>query len=305
MHLTVNEKYFVGDTTDPETGAPQDPFGYMEGSTVRKPLSEVLDAVVELGIHSITFALGLSDDRHKYLRWPEQLDTDSIRKEFDARNITIEAIGGNYNMINPDSEVRADGLRRLRKMASFCDGLGTSVVHLWAGSWDSDSMWGYHPDNHSPEAFDDLVASVRQAVQVAEEYSVTLAIEGGIALTPLQSAQANRRLLDEVDSPLLKLKFDVANIFPEGELPRHREILDEAFELLGEDMIIVDAKDTDIDGWCGHLLPGQGTMDYDHVVSLVNKLPLDVPFVMDGVGGSADLEKSIAFVREKMQAVNP
>ena len=58
MHLTVNEKYFVGDTTDPETGAPQDPFGYMEGSTVRKPLSEVLDAVVELGIHSMTFALG-------------------------------------------------------------------------------------------------------------------------------------------------------------------------------------------------------------------------------------------------------
>ena len=72
MHLTVNEKYFVSDTIDPETGAPQDPFGYMEGSIVRKPLSEVLDAVVELGIHSMTFALGLSDDRHKYVRWPEQ-----------------------------------------------------------------------------------------------------------------------------------------------------------------------------------------------------------------------------------------
>ena len=304
MHLAINENTFVSHTNDPETGAPQDPFGYMERSIVRKPLSEVLDGVVKLDIHSMFFGLGLSDDRHKYQRWPEQLDTDSIREEFDARNITIEAINGLYNMIHPDTEVRADGLRRLRAMASFCDGLGTSVVHLWAGSRDSDSMWGYHPDNHSPEAFNDLVASTRQCVQVAEEYGITLAMEGGITLTPIHSALVYRRLLDEVDSPLLKIKLDVGNLFPEGELPRHREILDEAFALLREDIIIVDAKDNDRDGWCGHLLPGQGLMDYDHVVSLVNKLPLDVPFMMDGVGESADMEKSIAFVREKMQAIN-
>ena len=306
MHLTVNDKYFVSDTTDPETGAPQDPYGFMEGSIVRKPLSEVLDAVVELGIHTMVFTLGLGDDRHKYVRWPERLDTDGIRKEFDSRNITIASISGGYNMIHPDTRVRADGLRRLRKLASFCDGLGTSVVNMWAGSWDSESMWGYHPDNHSPEAFNDLVASARQAVQVAEEYGISLAIEGGAALTPIYSAQRYRRLLDEVASPSLKIKFDVANHFPKGGLPRHREVLDEAFALLGEDIIEIDAKDTDIDGWCGHLLPGQGLLDYDHVVSLVNKLPLDVPFVMDGMADDmAQFLESIAFVREKMQAVNP
>ena len=307
MHLTVRDDEFYRETNDPETGASQDPFGLLEGSIVRKPLPEVLDAVVNLGIKSIIFSLGFGlEDRHKYMRWPDQIDTDSIRKEFDARNITIAAMDGLYNMIHPDTKVRADGLRMLRTMASFCDGLGASVIALWAGSRDLDSMWGYHPDNHSPEVFDDLVASVRQAVQVAEEYSVTLAIEGGVALTPLHSSQTYRRLLDEVGSPLLKIKLDVGNLFHEGELPRHREILDEAFALLGEDIVIVDAKDNDRDGWCGTRCPGQGLLDYDHVISLINKLGWDVPVMMDGhTDDMAEFLESIAFVREKMQAVNP
>ena len=125
-------------------------------------------------------------------------------------------------------------------------------------------------------------------------------------MTPLHSGQTYRRLLDEVGSPLLKIKFDVGNHFPEGELPRHREILDEDFALLGEDIVIVDAKDNDRDGWCGSRVPGQGLLDYDPVLSLVNKLGWDVPVMMDGhTENMAEFEESIAFVREKMQAINP
>ena len=46
--------------------------------------------------------------------------------------------------------------------------------------------------------------------------------------------------------------------------------------------MIVDAKDTDRDGWCGSLAPGQGLLDYDHVISLIDKLGWDVPVMMDG-----------------------
>ena len=94
--------------------------------------------------------------------------------------------------------------------------------------------------------------------------------------------------------------------FPKGELPRHREILDEDFALLGEDVVIVDAKDNDRDGWCGSRVPGQGLLDYDHVLSLVNRFGWDVPVMMDGhTENMAEFEESIAFVREKMQAINP
>ena len=34
----------------------------------------------------------------------------SIRDEFDTRNMTIAALGGQYNMIHPDVQERQDGL---------------------------------------------------------------------------------------------------------------------------------------------------------------------------------------------------
>jgi len=113
-------------------------------------------------------------------------------------------------------------------------------------------MWRRHPDNDSPDAWADLLASMRQAVQIAEEYGVTLAFEPEVA-NVVDSPHKARRLLDEMGSPHLKVVMDGANIFHTGELPRMREILDEAFALVGKDIALAHAKDLDRDGEAGHL----------------------------------------------------
>jgi len=276
-------------------------IGIMDGTIVRNSLSETLDAVVNYGIYCMQFGLG----RVGLRELPEQLDTglcDSIRKEFDARNITMAAISGIYNMIHPDKKQRADGLRRLRVLASACARLGTSVITLCTGTRNPDSMWRRHPDNDSPEAWNDLVASMRQAVQLAEEYRITLAFEPEVA-NVVDSAQKARRLLDEMGSPYLKVIMDGANIFHAGELPRMREILDEAFALLGEDIVIAHAKDLDRDGEAGHLAAGKGLLDYGHYLSLLNNLEFDVPLIVHGLS-ETQVPECVAFLREKMQAIN-
>jgi sugar phosphate isomerase/epimerase len=164
-------------------------------------------------------------------------------------------------------------------------------------------MWRRHPDNSSPEAWSDLVASMRQAVQIAEEYGVTLAFEPEVA-NVVDSAQKARRLLDEMGSPYLKVVMDGANIYHAGELPRMREILDEAFALLGQDVALAHAKDLDRDGEAGHLAAGKGLLDYEHYLSLLNKLDLDVAVILHGLTES-ELPGSLAFVRTKMQAIDP
>ena len=62
-------------------------------------------------------------------------------------------------------------------------------------------MWRAHPDNNTPEAWRDLVESMKQALAVAEEYGVVLALEPEVA-NVIDSAQKARRLLDEMQSPL-------------------------------------------------------------------------------------------------------
>ena len=131
-------------------------------------------------------------------------------------------------------------------------------------------MWRRHPDNDTPEAWDDLVVSMRQAIEVAEEYQVTLAFEPEVA-NVVDSAIKARRIIDQIGSPYLKVVMDGANIFHTGELPRMREILDEAFTLLGEHIAFAHAKDLDRDGEAGHLAAGKGLLDYDQYLSLLQR----------------------------------
>jgi sugar phosphate isomerase/epimerase len=120
----------------------------------------------------------------------------------------------------------------------------------------------------------------------------------------VDSPHKARRLLDEMGSPYLKVVMDGANIFHAGELPRMREILDEAFALVGKDIAIAHAKDLDRDGEAGHLAAGKGLLDYEHYLSLLNKLEFDVPVILHGLTES-ELPESLAFMRNKMQAIDP
>ena len=276
-------------------------IGIMSGTFARATLEEELNAVANHGIRCMQFGLSSAG----VTKIPTHIDSelcDRIREEMSVRNITMTALGGTYNMIHPDLQRRADGLCNLRVLASACEGLGTSVITLCTGTRDPDNMWRRHPDNDTPEAWDDLVVSMRQAIEVAEEYQVTFAFEPEVA-NVVDSAVKARRIIDQIGSPYLKVVMDGANIFHTGELPRMREILDEAFALLGEHIAFAHAKDLDRDGEAGHLAAGKGLLDYDQYLSLLNDVDPDLPIVLHGLS-EAEVGGCVAFLREKMEVIN-
>ena len=276
-------------------------IGIMGRTFVRPTLEEELDALANHGIECMQFGLssaGLSD-------MPDHIDDglcDRIRTEMDRRKIRMAALSGTYNMIHPDLQQREEGLRQLRVLASACNRLGTSVITLCTGTRSPDSMWKRHPDNDTPEAWRDMIASMRQAVHVAEEYKVTLAFEPEVS-NVVDSAIKSRRLIDEIGSPYLKVCMDGANIFHAGELQRMREILDEAFALLSGDIVMAHAKDLDHDGDAGHLAAGTGLLDYDQYLSLLSSLDFDVPLILHGLA-ETQVGNCVAFLRGKMEAIS-
>jgi sugar phosphate isomerase/epimerase len=272
----------------------------MDGTIVRPTREETLDAIRAHDITQMQVNLG-QVDLPDVSEWLNAGRCDRIRAAFDARDMTIAAISGHFNMIHPDASVRQAGLQGLRLLASLCERLGTSVITLCTGTRDATSIWRRHPDNDLPAAWTDLVASMRQAVQIAEEYDVILAFEPEVA-NVIDSARKARRLLDEIGSLQLKVTMDGANIYHAGELPRQREMLDEAFALLGQDIALAHAKDLDHDGEAGHLAAGKGLLDYDHYLFLLDQLEVKVPLILHGLT-EAELPESLAFVREKVRAV--
>ena len=276
-------------------------IGIMSGTFARATLEEELDAVVNHGMNCTQFNLSSAG----VTKIPPHIDEDlcdKIREEMGARSITMTALGGTYNMIHPDVQRRADGLRNLRVLAAACERLGTSVITLCTGSRDPDNMWRRHPDNNTPEAWDDLIVSMRQAIEVAEKYQVTLAFEPEVA-NVVDSAIKARRIIDQIGSPYLKVVMDGANIFHTGELPRMRKILDEAFALLGEHIAFAHAKDLDRDGEAGHLAAGKGLLDYDQYLSLLNDVDPDVSIILHGLS-EAEVDGCVSFLREKIESIN-
>jgi len=271
-------------------------IGIFTKTFARPTLEETLDAVAAHGIHAVQFNLSCAG----LPSMPEEIDPVSvahIRDALAARSLTMAALSGTFNTIHPDLRQRQDGLRRLGVLAAACAGLGTSVITLSTGTRDPDDMWRRHPDNDTPGAWDDLLRSMREAVRLAEQASVTLAFEPEVA-NVVDSARKARRLLDELGSPRLKVVLDPANIFHAGELPRMRAILDEAFELLGPDIVLAHAKDLSHDGEAGHEAAGQGVLDYDHYLALLNGLGRDIPLILHGLTED-QVDTSIAFLRAK------
>src|SRR5918995_2762901 len=237
---------------------------------------------------------------------PDEIDpalADRVREAAAERNIALVAVSGTFNMIHPDAEVRRDGLRRLGVLADACERLGTSTVTLCTGTRDPEDMWRRHPGNATPEAWRDLLAAMQEALETAEGQGVTLAFEPEIN-NVVDSAAKGRRLLDEMRSPRLKVVIDAANLFdaedPARRLSRSEEVLDEAFELLGGDLLLAHAKD--VKGSGEIVAAGKGDLDYDLYLKHLSEAGYGGLLVMHGLA-EEEVAGSLAFLRRKLARV--
>jgi sugar phosphate isomerase/epimerase len=153
-------------------------------------------------------------------------------------------------------------------------------------------MWRRRPDNGTPAAWRDMLASVADAVAAAEAHGVTLAFEPEHA-NVVDSAAAGRRLRDELRSPRLNVVIDAANLLAGGGLDRQAEVLHEAFDLLGDDVVLAHAKDVRRDGT--FVAAGRGDLDYELYAALLAQIRGGVPLILHGLAED-EVPGSVAFV---------
>jgi sugar phosphate isomerase/epimerase len=256
-----------------------------------------LDAARACGLACVQMSMVCANLPEMPDRIPAELP-GRIRREASARGIAIASVTGTFNMCHPDAEHRRTGLRRLRVLAEACPQMGTSSIHVCTGTRDPNSMWRHHPDNDSPESWRDMTACIREATDIARQANVVLAFEPEMS-NVVDSARKARRLLDEIASPHLKVTIDPANLFHAGELPRMKEILDEAFALVGKDIVLAHAKDLDHDGEAGHKAAGQGVLDYDRYLGLLRKYNFRGRLLLHGLS-VGQVPGCMAFLRAKL-----
>ena len=255
----------------------------LDASVCRGPtLLETLAAVADHGISAVQFHMGCVPGLEPLPAEVPPGVADAVRQACAATGVSLASLSGTYNMIDPDPLRRAEGTRRLGGLIAACPLLGVSIVTLCTGTRDPHSMWRPHRDNGSPAAWRDLVASLDAVLPAAERHGVTLALEPEVS-NVVDSAVRARRLIDELGSPCLRVCIDGANLFHAGELARMPDVLDEAFSLLGRDIVLAHAKDLDRDGEAGSLPAGHGRLDYGRYLSLLAAAGFNGAVVLHGL----------------------
>jgi sugar phosphate isomerase/epimerase len=207
----------------------------------RETLEETLDAISGRGLPHVQFNMSCA----RLPTLPDRLDEDRciwIARQFRERGLTMAAISGTFNLCDPDDSRLQENFRRLEILAAACRWLDTRIITLCTGTLDPEDMWRWHPENVRRSSWNRLVGAVRQAVKIADRHEVTLAFEPELN-NVVNSVSKARRLLDEIASPWLKVVIDPVNLIRPEDSSRKAEILEEAFDWLGSDIVLAHAKD--------------------------------------------------------------
>ena len=181
-----------------------------------------------------------------------------VRDQAAAAGIVISALSGTWNMAHPDSAYRIQMRGRFELVLQAAQTLGAPIVTLCTGSRDAGNMWAAHAQNTSAAAWADMAAELSHALDRAAHYGLHLGIEPEPA-NVICDAPAARRILDQMQAPHLGIVLDAANLIAPEQAVHQPAILDQAFDLLGADVLLAHAKDHDATGRV--VAPGDGIID--------------------------------------------
>lgn len=268
----------------------------------RASVEEVFAAVRGYGFEAVQFDY-LS---HGGVELPERVDeamTKRIRAAAEANGVEIAAINGTYNMASLDPAAREDGFKRFSEAARSAKALGCRLLTLCTGSRNPQSMWRWHDDNDSPEAWRDMYREVERATALAEELDLLLGIEIE-ASNVVHSLSRARKLFDDIASPHLKLIYDGANLFSTGDVSREAvlAVMAQTFDLFEEDIALVHGKDLAREPGIHFAVCGEGIVDFDYFLERCKGMGYTGPMIIHGVKEEDKFPRCVAYMKERIAA---
>jgi len=238
---------------------------------------------------------------------PERIDDKLIALVYESAkkyDVDIFACYGTFNMAHPDPEVREEGIKRFDVLAEATKKLGCKYILICSGTRYEDYLWRYHPDNSTPEAWADMIDTVKKCAKIAEKYGVVAAVETE-ASNIIDTPEKARRMLDEVGSDNLKMTMDCANLFHAGEAKRenvHR-VVSHAFDVFGDDVVIAHGKDIMESDGIKFCPTGEGIIDYTQFIDLLNKHNYRGDMILHGIFNGDKMAHGYEIIKNAMENI--
>lgn len=182
----------------------------------------------------------------------------------------------------------------------FARDLGCSLIGTETGALNEEYVDG--PENHTEEAYERCLKSLKEMVAEAEKFGVMVAIEG-VARHVLSTPEKVRRALDDVNSNNLQAIFDPFNFLTDDNYMKQDEIINKVFDLYGDRIVVIHAKDFVIeDGKVKQVPVGTGQFNYPLLLKILKERKPHIDIILEGTSPK-DLAGSVKFIEEMYERI--
>ena len=250
-------------------------LGIRAHDTKYAPLEELIPNIHNLGFKCMHIALSKSIKEFKPDICTMTPGLAMYMKELCIENkVDIAVLGCYLNLCNPDPEQHKQIVEKYKAHIRFASVLGCGVVGTETGAVNVD--YKYEPANHTEEALNLFIENLKPIVKYAEQFGVIVAIEP-VWKHIVCTIERARKVLDAIDSPNLQIIFDPVNVLYTGNIDRQDEIIEQAFDLLRDDIAVVHCKDYVVEGdELKSIAAGTGGLNYP---LLLKKIKQYKPYV--------------------------
>jgi L-ribulose-5-phosphate 3-epimerase len=217
-----------------------------------------------------------------------------VREALQHQGLQIAVLGCYINLADPDAESRKRQLMRFKEYLRYARDFGCSVVATETGSLNAD--FSFHPGNRGEAAFQTVLAGVRELVEEAGRFGVFVGIEG-VERYVISDPPRIRRLLDDVGSNNLQIVFDPVNLLSAENYRHQDDIIRESFELFGDRIAILHAKDFVVESGAIKSVPsGRGLLNHRFLMDLIRARKPFINVLMEDTN-PATVDEGVRFLQ--------
>lgn len=197
-----------------------------------------------------------------------------IKEIFEKNKVDIAVLGCYLNLANPVEEQRKEIIETYKSHIRFASILGCGMVGTETGAMNVE--YSYEQSNHSKEALEVFIESLKVVVDYSEKMGVIFGVEP-VYKHIMSDIDRTYKVLSSVNSPNLQVIFDPVNLLSVNNYNRQDEIIKGGFQLFGRDIAVIHAKDFKVEGEEIISLPsGSGLLNYE---LLMSKIKTHKPFI--------------------------
>ena len=280
-------------------------FAPCEAGSLFSKIKSLGFEAVQFAFASVTESRFTPDGR---IEIPTSISSGLVTKISAAaadNGILVSACSGTFNMAHPDQEVRAEGLRRMESLAVAAGELDAGIITLCSGTRNKEHLWSYHKDNHTDEAWSDMIDTMLRAAEIAERHGLILAVEteyNNIIDTPEKAC----RMLETVNSSRLGMIMDCANLFHPGDAREGNAggVIEKAFSFIGSSVVLAHGKDIAESGGIRFCPTGEGIIDYKLFIRLLEQYQYKGDMILHGIFDESKMLSGLAVIQEALRPIS-